>query len=106
MQFVALVMDDKVIEREASGNFKASKSRQLLCVDQDQNPLMHMVTVSIPVDDPQAPAGKGADLRGQVVRLGVNECQQYEGGNSRHMWKGHIVAIEGLFKVEPVKKAA
>lgn len=105
MKLSALVVGDEIIDRPASRDFPASRTRQLLCVDQDDTPLQAMVTVVVPVDDPVAPASNGADLRGHRVELAIREWAQYD-GNKKHVAKGHLVRLEGIMRFDAIKPAA
>lgn len=100
MKIRALVVGDQITHREATRDFPARSTRQLLLVDQDDTPMESMLTLTIPMDDPVSPADKGApSLQGQVVTAAIRKWTQYE-GDKRHVLNGHLVRVEGIMRFE------
>lgn len=105
MKMQCIVVSDKILERPARGDFPASRTRQLVCMDRDETPLQAMLTVTIDEKDPISPADKGASTAGLVVTVAITDLAQYE-GNKKLAAKGHLVSLDGRLELQPIKKAA
>lgn len=105
MKMQCVVISDEIKERPARGDFPASRTRLLVCMDRDDTPLQAMLTVTIDENDPVSPANKGASVAGLVVTLAITDLAQYE-GNKKLAARGHLVSLDGRLELQPLKKAA
>lgn len=102
MKIKAMVVNDEVIEKPATKDYPASKTRHLVLIDQDDTPLVSTITLVVPVDDPVLESSKVPNLMGHVIMGNIREWAQYD-SSKKHVCKGTVAEILGVMRFDSAK---
>lgn len=106
MKLKCIVISDKLETWPAKGNSPAGQSRRLTCMDIDDTPLTALVAVSIPENDKLGgDIHQGASLANQAITLSIVDWRQSE-KTKAISGRGTVASVDGMFSVQPHKKAA